>query len=412
MFVLASILGNAQLLVENFNYTPNDTLAPLNNWTSNGSSTLNKIRVTTGGLTYTGYAGSAIANAAQLLNTGEDLYRNISTNVTSGSVYYSFLFSVDSAKAAGEYFTGFLPSTSGTNFTGRLYVRSNGANIVFGISKSNETPIYSLNTTTYLPNVTYLGVLKYTFNTATTLDDKVSFYVFSSGVPIAEPMSAEVTDTATNKSDLVDLGRVYLRQSTTANGPGLKIDGIRVGTRWNDAPLPVKLSSFNAIGLQNQVNLNWLTATEINSQDFTIERSTDGTNFTAVSTVAAIGNSTKATAYNFVDKNLPTVSTLYYRIKSNSTSGGFEYSSIQKVTLRNVNLAISPNPASNQLLINASGLVKNVELFDMMGKRVYALQNNKTNSVRVDVSKLPNGNYMVKTLVDGESKTQQIAITH
>lgn len=442
LFVITAFIGNAQQFIENFSYTStgtpandsltNPTVVPSLRWRQH-SGTASQILMTSPGLMYSGYIGSGIGNAATITH-GSGSRQDINAAVgpytfstmfptSDSSVYCSFLLNPQvsgggASTGTGDYFFSFGATTGGTvtDLKARLFIKDTAgfaSDCRIGLSKAGtgNTVVYS--TEKYPLNATLLVVVKYKFVSGSG-NDIASVFIFTSGIiPITEPLVPTITASDLTGTDIGTGGiaSICLRQGSTGTGSVI-VDGFRVGLRWNEAPLPVKLSSFNAIGLQNQVNLSWLTATEINSQDFIIERSIDGVNFTAINMVAAKGNSTKATNYTFVDKTLPNVSTLYYRIKSNSTSGSFEYSSIQKVTLRNVSLAISPNPASNELLINASSLVQNVELFDMMGKRVYSLQNNKTNSVRVDVSKLSKGNYLVKTLVDGESKAQQITVSH
>lgn len=435
--VFGAITSNAQF-IENFAYTStgiaaNDTLTDANLggaiWKkhSGGASGFPAYAIVYNptGLIYSGYTGSGIGASVNFVHAPSTSREDANAAIgsfTADSVYASFLMRIsaaDSTGSAGSWGVGdysiHFGSTAGSNagsFFCRLFVREStvSANkFQLGISKATATAssiVYG--TTEYDFNTTYLVVLKYKFVTGTA-NDVCSAFIFTSGVPATEP-AATITSTDAG-SDATTLASICVRQGSAANVTG-QIDAIRVSNRWGNSPLPVKLSSFNAIGLQNQVNLNWLTASEVNSESFVIERSIDGVNFSSINSVAAAGISTKATNYTYTDRSLPNTSTLYYRIKTISTTGAFEYSSTQKVSLRNVSLSISPNPASNQLLVNASNMIQNVELFDIMGKRVYTLQNNKTNSVRVDVSKLPTGNYMVKTLVDGESKTQQIAITH
>ena len=52
------------------------------------------------------------------------------------------------------------------------------------------------------------------------------------------------------------------------------VDGIRVGTGWGFAPLPVELSSFSALVVGNTVKLNWKTETEVNNYGFEVDAST------------------------------------------------------------------------------------------------------------------------------------------
>ena len=81
---------------------------------------------------------------------------------------------------------------------------------------------------------------------------------------------------------------------TFSNIPYTQGDGYySIGTLNNTvSPLPIELLSFNAIINSDHVDVTWETATEINNDHFTIERSKDGTNFEKVTDVQGAGNST------------------------------------------------------------------------------------------------------------------------
>ena len=75
--------------------------------------------------------------------------------------------------------------------------------------------------------------------------------------------------------------------------------------------------SFSAKLGNGGVGVNWTTASEINTKNFVVERSTDGVHFSALGTVAAAGNSNTAHQYQFTDANALNAgaSTLYYRLR-------------------------------------------------------------------------------------------------
>jgi hypothetical protein len=50
--------------------------------------------------------------------------------------------------------------------------------------------------------------------------------------------------------------------------------------------------------------LQWTTASEQNSDSFFIEKSTDGSNFIIIGSVAAAGNSTEVRKYSFTDSEI------------------------------------------------------------------------------------------------------------
>jgi hypothetical protein len=112
-------------------------------------------------------------------------------------------------------------------------------------------------------------------------------------------------------------------------------------------PLPVTLLDFKATAQQDQVELNWLTASESNSSHFEIERSIDNENYLTLGNTLAAGNSTIVTSYRFVDPD-PFTGTTYYRLKMVDLDGSFEYSPVRAVYyLNEKNLSVFPNPASS-----------------------------------------------------------------
>ncbi len=88
-------------------------------------------------------------------------------------------------------------------------------------------------------------------------------------------------------------------------------------------PLPVELLTFNAGISESGILVVWETATEINNDHFTLERSYDGKNFEAVTTVAGNGNSSELNFYKYNDVP-PAYGQLYYRLTQYDFDGQFE----------------------------------------------------------------------------------------
>ncbi|MEO5572789.1 MAG: hypothetical protein ABIT08_15525, partial [Bacteroidia bacterium] len=100
------------------------------------------------------------------------------------------------------------------------------------------------------------------------------------------------------------------------------------------SPLPVELVSFSAKAIDNkEVLCQWTTASEINNDYFTIERSRNGRDFEEAGKVNGAGNSTVAINYSFIDKD-PYKGIAYYRLKQTDSNGQFSYSQIVKVTIK------------------------------------------------------------------------------
>ncbi len=112
------------------------------------------------------------------------------------------------------------------------------------------------------------------------------------------------------------------------------------------APLPVSFISVSANRTNGTVKVDWKVAAERNIRNYEVERSLNGTSFTAVAAIVANGNSSTDVIYTMTDAAAPATA-VYYRVKSNAVSGEIKYSSIVKVNAGNVKpgFAISPNPA-------------------------------------------------------------------
>ncbi|MDQ3278659.1 MAG: T9SS type A sorting domain-containing protein, partial [Bacteroidota bacterium] len=77
--------------------------------------------------------------------------------------------------------------------------------------------------------------------------------------------------------------------------------------------LPIKLSSFTATKVGNQVQINWSTSSETNNRGFTVQRSKDGNTWTSIGFVNGAGQSTQTRNYRF-DDAAPLNGKNYYRL--------------------------------------------------------------------------------------------------
>ena len=264
LLIIASFIGvnvNAQILNENFSYTSGQ-LTSLSaganvsggNWV-NFSGTGNPLMVTTGTITYSGYASSGTGNQLSTIATStsaEDAYRQFATQ-TSGTVYASFLLNIsdtlrmlDSSNAAGDYFILFLPSSSTTNFGARLCVRRGTGNTYnLGIKTASAgTVAWASNNLN--PGTTTLVAIAYVMLSGTANDSTYLWINPSISGSSAPTPSAGAINGGT---DLGDIARFGIRQGI--NTPNATIDGIRVGTGWSDisgvggGPSPVTATSIS-----------------------------------------------------------------------------------------------------------------------------------------------------------------------
>lgn len=118
--------------------------------------------------------------------------------------------------------------------------------------------------------------------------------------------------------------------------------------------LPVKLLSFKAALSGNAVKIKWVTTSETKSENFTVERSTDGINYSALATVDAAGNSSTKKNYEVTDAQ-PAAGKNFYRLKQTDVDGHFSYSDIAYLFFKQVNndqLFIYPNPVTDKINFN------------------------------------------------------------
>ncbi len=200
-----------------------------------------------------------------------------------------------------------------------------------------------------------------------------------------------------------DSGTVVSGADCTTPAPVSNFSPFTLGSTTNGNLLPISLTSFDASVCIKSVCLEWQTATEINNDFFTLEKSVDGVNWEAFHEVAGAGNSQTILNYSVID-HAPFSGYSYYRLKQTDFDGHFEYSSIKLVYFDAKDerrLIIYPNPSQD--IINLQGLraeINQVQIFNSVGQEVNPdvkfIQRAGAN-VQVDISLLSPGMYHVKT---------------
>ena len=175
----------------------------------------------------------------------------------------------------------------------------------------------------------------------------------------------------------------------------------------NMTSLPLKLLSFNGVRKNNnEVLLFWNTANENNTQSFIIQESIDGRIFKSIGEVAAIGKNNNSYQFTVNKIDAPIV---YYRLIIKDKNGAYTYSEVKQLKMDNGQLIISPNPAKDIVTISGNN-IKQLTLVDFTGRAVITKEVN-TNSIKLAISNLSKGIYMVKaTLQDGSVQTEKMVV--
>jgi hypothetical protein len=162
-----------------------------------------------------------------------------------------------------------------------------------------------------------------------------------------------------------------------------------------DATLPVSMISFEAKCNQNEVLLNWKTASETSSSYFEIQKSKDLNDWISIGKVGAAGNSNQLLSYDFTISN--SVDDDYYRLKQVDLNGTFEFS---KTIISDCKfeqpIQVYPIPTSSKLNIAISEDYLNSKFILKNGVGAVVLigqLNDKINIINLE--NLPKGMYFL-----------------
>jgi hypothetical protein len=177
--------------------------------------------------------------------------------------------------------------------------------------------------------------------------------------------------------------------------------------------LPISLLSFDAKkDKNNNVRLDWSTASEVNNDYFTIERSVDGENFTPIGTVKGFGNTNTTRNYSLLDKN-PEVGINYYRLKQTDFDGRFEYFNIVAVKIESgERVNIFPNPTTGSVKVSmetSRGDDIHIKVFPIGGNVFFEKQITSNGEFITEEIHLSNkGMYLVEISVNGVVRREKI----
>lgn len=177
--------------------------------------------------------------------------------------------------------------------------------------------------------------------------------------------------------------------------------------------LPIELVSFRANIVEDMVQLDWQTASELNNRGFEVQRSTDAIQWELLHFENGNGTSTEVHHYSFLDEH-PLSGTNYYRLQQMDFDGHFEYSPTVSVEMkRKGGISVFPNPASDaaMLYLETDYLGEaTLTLYDLMGRQVKSQPLNlegKALHTDIDLTDLPGSGMYLMVIEAGQQWWQQ-----
>ena len=168
--------------------------------------------------------------------------------------------------------------------------------------------------------------------------------------------------------------------------------------------LPIDLVSFTGECKNGRAQLEFVVASQINNDYYTIERSVDGNEWSEIGLIEGEGNTSTQMTYNWTDDN-PFNGVSYYRLAQTDYDGTSEIFDPIAVTCESsiTGYSVYPNPANEVLnidieLTSYQGNDVEIEIMDINGRVIqsqHAQLDRGYNHLEVDLSEIPSGLYMI-----------------
>jgi hypothetical protein len=201
---------------------------------------------------------------------------------------------------------------------------------------------------------------------------------------------------------------------------GGSYDGL-ASTLVNQNPLNISLESFTFAMKKNNINLNWITKSEINNRGFDIQRLKPGEDWINLGFVISKGTINTQQNYSFEDKKLSS-GKYKYRLKQTDYNGNIEYFNLKDIVEVGVpkDFFVSqnyPNPSNPKTKIDyelPEKLQISIIIFDITGREIFTLVNKIQEagyySVEFDGTDLSSGVYFYKLTAGEFVKTKRMIL--
>jgi hypothetical protein len=130
----------------------------------------------------------------------------------------------------------------------------------------------------------------------------------------------------------------------------------------------LNLLSFKGKNNNSYNLLEWQIANAAGNNHFTIEKSIDSRNFSAIGTV----NAAPQFSYSFIDRH-PADGINYYRIAQRCSDNSFIYSDVISISNKRTGNSINiyPNPGNGSLWLTSSAMIGDLKISNLAGQIIY-----------------------------------------
>jgi subtilisin-like proprotein convertase family protein len=225
----------------------------------------------------------------------------------------------------------------------------------------------------------------------------ITFSASAAAQPTGAPTNGTFLPKGGNLNDFVNefpSGTWILQAGDDAGSDPLCIHSYKIKIT-TFSPLPIELLSFeaNLSNSKNSTDLNWATASELDNDFFTIEKSSDLENWETITMVDGAGFSVETINYTANDNNLLN-GINYYRLKQTDYNGFFTYSEIRAVKNNSNNITVSTSANNSITIQNLTDQNTSVSLYNSFGQLVNQINGQLDSDITFP--NLQSGIYFVK----------------
>ena len=255
----------------------------------------------------------------------------------------------------------------------------------------------------------------YTTSDSTALNS--SDYTSKSGSVSFAPGELTKTVEVTITTDLIPEATEFFKVTFTDAKNASIQRGMSTITVLDDSPMGVELVSMEGRCEGVQVSLEWVTASEHNSDHFVVQRLNENNEWVDLDRIEAHGESNELINYGSVISSHPTET--LYRIVQFDRNGDFTlYGPLEIFCQREKeDLTIYPNPSEGDFTLSITrqkGMVSgNVTILASSGMLVLEQEiivENGSNAFPFDLSGLAPGIYLIQTVLGDVRELQQLVI--